>query len=249
LVMIGDDIPHSPEYPLNKLHLDWRKEAQNLGDMGVSIYSVQCLSRSYANSFYAKMAENTGGHHLNLDQFNSILDLILAIIYTQQSPERLQEFELEVVKHNRMSRALDLSFGVLSGQPRDKKTGRFIKVATEGDLVPVPFGRFQIMDVPSDIDIRGFVEGNDIPFLPGKGFYEFTKTEEIQEKKEVVLQDKKTGDMFSGVQARELIGIPLGTRGRVKPAELGYRVFVQSTSYNRKLKAGSKFLYEVNMSR
>jgi len=52
--------------------------------------------------------------------------------------------------------------------------------------------------------------------------------------------------MFNGDKAREIAGIPVGETARVSPENLSdYNVFVQSTSYNRVLKAGTKFLYEV----
>jgi hypothetical protein len=58
--------------------------------------------------------------------------------------------------------------------------------------------------------------------------------------------DRKTGDMFSGRKAREMIGLPEGTDARLSPTALAqYRVFVQSTSANRKLVGGTGFLYEV----
>ena len=78
-----------------------------------------------------------------------------------------------------------------------------------------------------------------------RGFYEFTKPETISHKKEVVLIDKVTGDMFTGREACDMIGA--GGAGKIKPASLDkYRVFVQSTSYNRVLVANTGFLYEVD---
>ena len=43
-------------------------------------------------------------------------------------------------------------------------------------------------------------------FRAGRGFYEFTKPEIISNKKEVVLVDKVTGDMFTGSEAFDMIG-------------------------------------------
>jgi len=58
--------------------------------------------------------------------------------------------------------------------------------------------------------------------------------------------DRKTGDLFSGERAREVLGLPPGETVRIRPTSLEkYVVFVQSTSANRKLLGGSKFLYEV----
>ena len=83
-------------------------------------------------------------------------------------------------------------------------------------------------------------------FKTGRGFYEFTKTETIQGKKEIILMDRSTGDMFEGEAARDLLGLPMGTTVRIKPSNLEkYVVFVQSTSANRKLIGNTRFLYEV----
>jgi hypothetical protein len=43
-----------------------------------------------------------------------------------------------------------------------------------------------------------------------------------------------------------MLGLPEGTTARIKPSNLEkYVVFVQSTSANRKLMGGTRFLYEV----
>ena len=49
-----------------------------------------------------------------------------------------------------------------------------------------------------------------------------------------------------GQKARELLGLSAGESARIKPTSLEkYIVFVQSTSYTRKLIGGTRFLYEV----
>ena len=56
----------------------------------------------------------------------------------------------------------------------------------------------------------------------------------------------KTGDLFTGDEARRLIGLAEGVNCRIKPVHLTeFDIFVQSTSVNRKLIGGSLFLYEV----
>lgn len=58
--------------------------------------------------------------------------------------------------------------------------------------------------------------------------------------------DKVTGNFFTGNAARKLAGIPIGVSAKVSPEDLRqYVVFIQSTSVNRKLLAGTKFLYEI----
>ena len=80
----------------------------------------------------------------------------------------------------------------------------------------------------------------------GKGFYEFTRPEQISAKKQIVLMHKQSGELFEGAAARKLAGISDATAGRkLAPSDVkDYRVFVQSTSYNRKLQQGTGFLYE-----
>jgi hypothetical protein len=114
-------------------------------------------------------------------------------------------------------------------------------------LDAVPPGRFQVLDVDKEQDIKTFVQDNGLLFKTGRGFYEFTKTENVQSYKEVVLMRRGSGDMFSGAKARELAGLPEGHDARLGPSSLSeFRVFVQSTSSNRKLKSGTGFLYEVD---
>jgi hypothetical protein len=248
--MIGDEIAHTPNYRDNKDRIDWRQEARKLADMGIQIYTIQCLSRPEAPPYYSELARIGNGYHLYLDQFTDILSLVNAIVYRQVSEERVREYEEVVAKSGRMNRTLDRSFGVLTNRPRDAK-GRFVKIDSNlsDDLKPVAPGRFQVMDVGSSPRvIKEFVQDHNLIFQTGRGFYEFTKREEIQPKKEVVLRDKVTGDMYTGARAREMIGIPYGVRGNVSPSNLPYDVFVQSTSYNRKLMPNTRFLYEVDMA-
>ena len=52
LVLIGDDIPHGPDYRENRKKLDWRNEISVLAEMGVNVYGVQALNRKHATPFY-----------------------------------------------------------------------------------------------------------------------------------------------------------------------------------------------------
>lgn len=249
LVLIADDIPHPVNDRQNVAHngvgIDWRKEADKLREMGVVVYAVQCLSKSHATSFYRELAERTGGYHLTLDQFSEVSDLLMAICLQQGNPEGLEQYEREVSEAGRMSRSLDANLATIAKRP---VAARFARAPKALDAVPA--GRFQILDVERDVAIKDYVLANGLSFNAGRGFYQFTKTELIQEGKEVVLRDKLTGDMYSGDKAREMIGLRPGERAKLKPVHLAeYDVFVQSTSYNRVLKAGTKFLYEVDLSR
>lgn len=236
-VLIGDDVPHGPGQ--NPRKLDWRAEVDALGSLGIPVYGVQALNRRHATPFYKELAAKSGGFHLSLDQFAYITDTVLAICYKQSGDLKLQAYETEVAGEGRMSRGLNKVFNTML---RRETPAAY----AETDLRAVPPGRFQFLDVDKDSPIKNFVLENGLRFKTGRGFYEFTKTETIQGRKEVVLMDRKTGDLFSGDGARELLGLPPGETVRIRPASLEkYVVFVQSTSSNRKLVGGSRFLYEV----
>ncbi len=237
LVLIGDDIPHPPAQTPKKLN--WRQEVDKLSDLGVTVYGIQALNRPHATLFYKELAEKSGGFHLNLDQFSYITDLFLAVCYQQSSDEQLQAYEQEVVEQGRMSRGLNKIFSTMLQREAVEDYG-------EADLRVVTPGRFQVLAVDNDISIKAFVLENGLTFKVGRGFYEFTKTETIQGHKEIILMDRKTGDLFEGAAAREMLGLPAGSSVRLKPSNLEkYVVFVQSTSANRKLVGGTRFLYEV----
>ncbi len=239
-VLIGDDRPHEAGYSLNISKFDWNKEAKALyARKGVSIYPVQCLGRSHATSFYEKLAEIGSGVKLDLNQFAIISDLLKAICYSQASKLDIFEGELKARK-TFIDISLLQNIDLLAGRKaRSRKRN-------ENSLHAVPPGRFQIIPVHENIPIKNFVEENGLVFKQGKGFYELTKPVLVQEYKQVIVQDKETCDMFSGDKAREILGIPVGTRAKVKPTYLEkYRGFIQSTSNNRKLLAGTSFLYEV----
>ncbi len=237
LVLIGDDIPHAPAH--NPKKLNWREEIKKLSDMEVMVYGVQALNRRHATPFYKEIAEKSGGFHVSLDQFSYITDLFLAVCYQQSSNEQLQEYEKEIITDGRMSRGLNKIFNSMLNREG-------VSYYQDADLRAVPPGRFQVLEVDENASIKAFVLENGLNFKVGRGFYEFTKKETIQGYKEIVLMDRKTGDLFEGEAARDMLGIPVGETVRIKPNNLEkYVVFVQSTSANRKLIGKTKFLYEV----
>jgi von Willebrand factor type A domain len=238
LVLIGDDVPHGKNEAQNTKKLDWRNELKLLLEAGIQVYGVQALNRKHATKFYEDIAEETGGFHLELDQFSSITDMIFAVAYKQQGDEKLKEFEEELKADGRLNRSMRRSFNRMLGRKED--------TSAKANLDAVPPGRFQMMKVDDDTPIAEFVRAQGVEFKTGRGFYEFTKSVKVQHYKEVILQEKATGDFYSGEKAREIAGMPIGEDATVKPGDLGgYRCFIQSTSNNRKLLGGTRFLYEV----
>lgn len=105
--------------------------------------------------------------------------------------------------------------------------------------------RFAKLKVSAEDEIANFVNVNWAPYRPGMAFYELTKPETVQGAKDVLVMNRKTEHVYGGNEAREMIGIPAGGQVKVKPGNHGdYRIFVRSTSMNRKLVRGTYLLVE-----
>lgn len=257
LILIGDATPHpvgyrTGVYDHNTLTegintLNWQHEAKELVSNGIAIYPVQALNRYESTSFYKELARISGTPKLDLHQFSDLPQLLTAVVYKQQSDDRLQEYATQLQTDGLFSRSMknivDMLLGVETAYVADERGTRYS--GDTHDLKEVDPSRFQVLHVDHDVDIKGFVVSTGAEFKIGRGFYQLSKSETVQERKEVVLVDRKTGDMWSGHAARDMIGLPYGMRGTVRPKYgFDYDVFIQSTSANRKLMRGTKFLYE-----
>ena len=263
-LMIGDAYPHGVNE--NPYKIDWRHEVSEIKKMGINIYSIQALNCGDAKcyTFYKTMATETNGYHLFLDQFSYINDIILAVCYKQDSDQTLEKFEQELQKKEYgMTNSLRRVFDTMLGRPVTEaidepkfessakrvtsKRTTAAKAKEDCDvtkLVACPPAKYQILHVDEDCSIKQYVQDNGLTFKAGKGFYEFTKAETIGPTKQVVLQHKRTGELFEGSEARKLLGLGDESK-RLKPTDNpDYRIFIQSTSYNRKLIKNTGFLYE-----
>ena len=241
-IPIGDANPHRVGYSYRDItnHYDWKEEAAKLASLGVTTYSIQALGSRYSESFWRGLAEFSNGKKLNLNQFSDAVETIIAVCYHKVG--RLDEYQQELTNGFKMNRNLAALFADLGSKIAVES--RYTKSDASG-LIPVSPTRFQILHVDDNCDIKSFVENAGIRFHKGRGFYQFTKPEMVQEHKEVVLCNKITRDMFTGAEARNFIGLPFGERGKIRPKYFeDYEVYIQSTSSNRKLMGGTKFLYE-----
>lgn len=96
------------------------------------------------------------------------------------------------------------------------------------------------------IAIKDFTEqhGPHIPYRAGTMFYQLSKTEKVQDYKKICISDKKTGAIYTGIAARNLLNVPHYGQITLASGRLGdYDVFIQSTSVNRKLVGGTSVLY------
>ena len=114
-------------------------------------------------------------------------------------------------------------------------------------LKPLTASKYKLVPVPHDVEIRQFTIDCGFQYIIGQGFYELSKTETIQPQKVIAIVERgPRGKVYVGADARNMIGLP-DAEVRVKPDfNPDYAVYVQSTSVNRKLKAGTKYLYLVS---
>jgi len=246
LVMIGDATPHLKGYRYGGetcIH-DWKEECGKLEKLGIKVYAVQAMAsarRTVERRFYETMSSLTHGVKIDLHQLSDIVHLFRGVCYQQAGPEQFQAYEDDIKASGKLNRSIAAMLDTLAGRKKAKYT-----FEPSGPLKPVDPSRFQVVRLDSDAVIKSFVVDEiGAVFNVGRGFYQWTKTETIQEKKEVILRDKGSGDMWTGPEARDIIGVPWGSRGRLRPGSLPkYDVFIQSTSWNRKLKGNTDFLYE-----
>jgi len=107
--------------------------------------------------------------------------------------------------------------------------------------------RFKTIAVTKRCSIKALVEEKSLKFKKGRGFYQLTKPEVIQDYKEVVIRRKSDGTIVTGDKVWEVLAIPKSSKKfKLDLAEIiDFDVFVQSTSVNRILLAHTEFLYEV----
>ena len=108
------------------------------------------------------------------------------------------------------------------------------------ELKPFEYG---IYNVRNQAVIKPFIESRTMrDYVKGSAYYQLVKREEIQDYKQICIQNKKNGKVYSGNNARKLIGLPSKTI-KVDPANHGdFNIFVQSTSVNRNLPANSQVI-------
>lgn len=74
--------------------------------------------------------------------------------------------------------------------PRKVKKGEAKKFVSDS--------RFTTLKVTKRLSIREFFKSNSLEFAKGKGFYQLTKPETIQDNKEIVVRRKSDGQIVTG---------------------------------------------------
>jgi Ras-related C3 botulinum toxin substrate 1 len=112
LVMIGDEVPHTPSYTTEKIN--WWDELDHLVRMGVKIYGVRALNSNHSIPFYEELSERSGAVSIKFNSFKLIVDMFLAICYREAAPEKLAEFQKEVQSEGKMNEEMGQIFESLA---------------------------------------------------------------------------------------------------------------------------------------
>ncbi|MFB7896894.1 vWA domain-containing protein [Streptomyces xiamenensis] len=109
-------------------------------------------------------------------------------------------------------------------------------------LTPVNPSQYQLISVTRDAGIREWVVESGHTYRTGGAFYQLSKSEKVQARKRIAVLEKKTDRVYTGPEARALLGLP-DVEVRVKPNHNDdFTIFVQSTSVNRKLVPNTRLL-------
>lgn len=110
---------------------------------------------------------------------------------------------------------------------------------------------FKLYKVDKESDIKTFVESKTKKeYVFGSAFYELTKSEKIQKNKQLLIIKKGDSIIYGGRGIRNLLNIPENADAKVDVVNLSnYRIFVKSTSSNRKLVRGAGVLIDPKKKR
>ena len=123
-------------------------------------------------------------------------------------------------------------------------------------LAPLQAGTYNLVPVTKPRDPQGvlnrdkhrvweisqFVAKAAGVYRVGKAFYQLSKKERIQGNKLLAIVGKNDGKVFVGDGVRAMIGLPEGDKSVAPDFNPDYDIYVQSSSTNRHLVAGTKVL-------
>lgn len=146
------------------------------------------------------------------------------------------------------TQAMDSYFAVRASGA--KSTGSFYANAAAVNLAALEdiSKKVSLYVVPQEangIEIRDFILKHRMEYLKGSAFYQLTKTEsKISHTKLIAVREQATGKVYSGKDARQMIGLPVDRNARLHPGDhKNYDIFIQSESVNRKLVGGTGVIY------
>jgi hypothetical protein len=117
------------------------------------------------------------------------------------------------------------------------------KTVVKQTLTELRSNEYELIPVRQDrVAIKEYIENYLGHYQIGSAYYELNKKETIQANKQLAVQDKINGQIYVGVNARNLLNLP-DYEVKVNPVTYGkFRIFVQSNSVNRCLIKGTQVL-------
>lgn len=113
------------------------------------------------------------------------------------------------------------------------------------ELVALTEGSYYFLDVDKTVEIAHFFHNTGHVYPVGKCYYQWMKPETVQANKliAVELTEGSTKRVYTGAEARKLLGLPEGMSVKLRPGHKeGCTIFVQSGSHNRHLIPGTRLL-------
>eukprot|EP01084_Bolivina_argentea_P220779 374102_1 len=125
LVIIGDALPHEPDYDLNIKNIDWRKETELLRMQSCTIYGVFCGHSDRNKSFYQSIAKKTNGRCLELTSIKNICKLFVALcLHTSDDNKLFEQYKNEILRSragdDELTKAI-LSLSTIQKEYKNKK--------------------------------------------------------------------------------------------------------------------------------
>lgn len=113
----------------------------------------------------------------------------------------------------------------------------------QNNLTELSSTAYKVFPIGKEMPIKDFVESwTKEPYRVGSAYYLISKPEKIQASKSIIVQNKLNGRLYSGNDARTLLGLP-NYEVKVTPTDHGnYNIYIQSTSVNRKLVPGTNLI-------
>lgn len=123
-----------------------------------------------------------------------------------------------------------------------------VNLAALEPMAPKKYSLYVSGQVPGDTDgmmISDFILARRMQYLKGAAFYQLVKTEnKVQPNKNVLIRERTTGKVFAGKDARKMIGLPDHQNARLNPGDHeNFDIFIQSSSWNRKIPHGTGVIY------
>ena len=114
----------------------------------------------------------------------------------------------------------------------------------KSELVTMTPGSYELFDVPvgtRPTASKWVPTMTHRPFDLGSAYYELVKANTVQPQQRIALLSPD-GQVYTGAEARQLLGLPNASVKVYPDRHADYRIFVQSTAPNRKFEPGTKVL-------